>query len=194
MSVDYADVRDAADDEVMARMSIYTIPNSNKTYTDLINLVITPQSISDLLVVILLDWEKPWNFIDDLSRWISWIDHHIAQLKRDNNSHQFELQLQELQSKLRRYLENYIKPSSIADTNSAVAKLAMNIEEPPPLDNNILTHNQSGIPLFVVCHKSDVIEKAQNIDKDGWSTDDNIEWIQQVLRGIALKCECDLSK
>ncbi|TIC05054.1 potassium/sodium eff [Wallemia mellicola] len=187
LSVDYADVRDAADDEVMARISIYTIPNSNKTYTDLINLVITPQSISDLLVVIQLDWEKPWNFIDDLSRWISWIDQHIAQLKKNNNSHHFELQLQELQSKLRRYLENYTKPSSITDTNSAVAKLAMNVEDPPPLDNNTLTHNQSGIPLFIVCHKSDVIEKAQNIDKDGWSTDDNIEWIQQVLRGIALK-------
>lgn len=188
MSVDYSDVRDTVDDEVMARMSIYTIPNSNKIYTDLIKLIINPETISDLLVVIQLDWDRPWSFIDDLSRWISWIEVHVSHLKGQNND--FDSLLQDLQLKLRRYLEKYTEPSSTSDNNSAVAKLAMGLEDPPPLDKYTLTHNHSSIPLLILCHKSDTIEKAQNINKDGWATDDNIEWIQQVLRGIALKCEC----
>lgn len=171
----------------MARMSIYSIPNSNKIYTDLIKLIITPETISDLLVVIQLDWERPWSFIDDLSRWISWIDLHISHLRGLDDK--FNSLLQDLQLKLRRYLENYTEPSSTSDNKSSVTKLAMGLEDPLPLDKSTLTHNYSSIPLVILCHKSDTIDKAQNIKKDGWATDDNVEWIQQVLRGIALKCE-----
>ncbi|TIA99512.1 hypothetical protein E3P96_02904 [Wallemia ichthyophaga] len=185
LSVEYSDVHDIADDEVMARMSIYSIPNSNKIYTDLIKLIITPETISDLLVVIQLDWERPWSFIDDLSRWISWIDLHISHLRGLDDK--FNSLLQDLQLKLRRYLENYTEPSSTSDNKSSVTKLPMGLEDPLPLDKSTLTHNYSSIPLVILCHKSDTIDKAQNIKKDGWATDDNVEWIQQVLRGIALK-------
>jgi len=50
----------------------------------------------------------------------------------------------------------------------------------------VLTHNL-GVPVVVVCTKSDAVE---SLEKDYGYKDSHFEFIQQHLRRTCLQCEC----
>ncbi|CAG8657525.1 13088_t:CDS:2, partial [Acaulospora colombiana] len=68
LGFDWADVRDDADE-------VYTVQSSNSIHTKLVSNVLPPRSaIPNTLIMIVLDWTKPWTFIDQLEMWMKWID------------------------------------------------------------------------------------------------------------------------
>lgn len=53
------------------RLSIFQLPSaSNPPYSTLLPLAFQQNTLSDSLVLIVLDWERPWTFLDDLRGWL----------------------------------------------------------------------------------------------------------------------------
>lgn len=61
--------------DTLARLSVYTVPSANPAYMSLLPHFIPPKSaLPHTLVMIVLDWTRPWTFIDDLQVWLEWVE------------------------------------------------------------------------------------------------------------------------
>lgn len=47
-------------------------------YPDLVQLALDKSTLLDSLVLITLDWEKPWNFLQQLRDWIQLLERVLA--------------------------------------------------------------------------------------------------------------------
>lgn len=66
----YYDVLDADQEDTLARISLYTLTNPSPTFASLLRPLLTPQSIPNTLIVILLDWSQPWKWMRQLREWV----------------------------------------------------------------------------------------------------------------------------
>jgi dynein light intermediate chain 1 len=92
LGYDWSDIRDDADEgsyspyeagsgcsrtgaDTLARLSVYTVPSSSTSHMSLLPHFLPPRtSIPHTLVMIVLDWTRPWSFIEQLEMWLSWIE------------------------------------------------------------------------------------------------------------------------
>jgi Dynein light intermediate chain (DLIC) len=64
--------------DILARLSVYTVPSSSPPYTALLSHFLRPQSaLPHTAVIIVLDWTRPWTFLEDLYTWLTWIEHWV---------------------------------------------------------------------------------------------------------------------
>ena len=66
----YYDVLDADHEDTLARISIYTLTDPSPAFASLLQPILTPDSIPNTLIVILLDWSQPWKWMRQLREWI----------------------------------------------------------------------------------------------------------------------------
>ncbi|TPX11089.1 uncharacterized protein E0L32_007950 [Thyridium curvatum] len=66
----YHDVLDADQEDILARISLYLLTTPSPSFSSLIQPLLTPQSIPNTLIVILLDWSHPWRWMRQLQEWI----------------------------------------------------------------------------------------------------------------------------
>ncbi|KAK3331253.1 putative motor protein, partial [Apodospora peruviana] len=66
----YYDVLDADQEDTLARISLYTLTNPSPAFASLLQPLLTPQSIPNTLIVVLLDWSQPWKWMRQLREWI----------------------------------------------------------------------------------------------------------------------------
>jgi dynein light intermediate chain 1 len=91
---DWADIRDEGEEgfssfdpyervltlhiDILARLSVYTVPSSAPSYTALVPHFLQPQSaLPHTAVVIVLDWTRPWTFLEELQTWLAWIERWV---------------------------------------------------------------------------------------------------------------------
>ncbi|KAJ3551885.1 hypothetical protein NM688_g4453 [Phlebia brevispora] len=156
LGYDWADVRDEADEDTLARLSVYTVPSSAATYTALLPHFLPPRTaLPHTVVIIVLDWTKPWTFIDELYTWLNWIEIWVksdesreAQIVREENR-------ERLQSHLQHYSEPSAEPIPATSTLSSTTLL--------PLGPGTLTHNTAGVPIIVACTKADLIDDGNDV-------------------------------
>ena len=90
LGFDWADVRDDTDEgklclypsalfispaDTLARISIYTVQSSDPVHTSLIPQSLPPKNaLGNTLAMILLDWTKPWTFVEQLEFWLRWME------------------------------------------------------------------------------------------------------------------------
>jgi dynein light intermediate chain 1 len=95
------------------------------------------------------------------------------------------------------HLQHYAEPSSTTDAplpgaTSLTGTLL-------PLGPGTLTHNASGVPIVVVCSKSDLIDEGHDIvggsggmggmvKGKGGEWEERTDGVMQVLRTVCLKC------
>jgi len=61
--------------DTLARLSVYTVPSSAPSYTALLPHYLPPRTtLLSTLVVIVLDWTRPWTFVEELETWFEWIE------------------------------------------------------------------------------------------------------------------------
>ena len=54
---------------------MYTVPSSAPACTALLPNSLPPRwTLSSTLVIIVLDWTRPWTFIEDLETWLTWVE------------------------------------------------------------------------------------------------------------------------
>lgn len=54
----------------MARISLYLLSSPSPSFTSLVQPLLTPESIPNTLIVVLLDWSKPHLFLTQLREWM----------------------------------------------------------------------------------------------------------------------------
>jgi dynein light intermediate chain 1 len=61
--------------DTLARLSVYTVPSSASACTALLPNSLPPRwTLSSTLVIIVLDWTRPWTFVEDLETWLTWVE------------------------------------------------------------------------------------------------------------------------
>jgi dynein light intermediate chain 1, cytosolic len=61
--------------DTLARLSVYTVPSAASSYTSLLPHFLPPRSsLPHTLVMIVLDWTRPWTFVEELQMWLRWVD------------------------------------------------------------------------------------------------------------------------
>lgn len=56
--------------DILARVSIYLLSDPSPSFAPLLRPLLTPQSVPETLIVILLDWSSPWTWVRQLREWI----------------------------------------------------------------------------------------------------------------------------
>jgi dynein light intermediate chain 1 len=67
--------------ETVARFGIYQLASSQPAFASLLPLALTPSTLLDSLVVIVLDWAQPWTFLESLCAWLAVLKRLIAALQ-----------------------------------------------------------------------------------------------------------------
>lgn len=63
--------------ETLARLGVYQLPSPSPPYPSLLSLALSRSTLLDSLVVVVLDWERPWQFLRDLRAWMAILDAQV---------------------------------------------------------------------------------------------------------------------
>ncbi|CAJ0840165.1 2181_t:CDS:10 [Entrophospora sp. SA101] len=168
-------VKDDEAEDTLARLGIYQLAGSEDAYRPLLKFALNYKTLPDSLVVIVLDWTRPWTFIETLQRWIKFIESSIKDVCSEGGTGsksgwtKGKAVVDELKESrnLERFIQKYTEP---ADPNNVTNEL--------PLGPGTLTTNL-GIPIVV----SDYVEREFDYKEELF------DFIQQSLRTICLKCK-----
>ncbi|OAA60249.1 dynein light intermediate chain [Niveomyces insectorum RCEF 264] len=166
----YYDVLDADQEDILARISLYLLSRPSPAFSALLQPLLTPQSIPNTLIVILLDWGQPWGWLRQLREWILLLRTVLVALSPECKEVMEEAML--------RWRERGRGgPVNLDGTTAAVDGDAL-----PPGPGE--WEDALGLPLCVVCQnseKTDILEKTQ-----GWK-DDEFDLVLQYLRTVLVK-------
>ncbi|KAH6644269.1 dynein [Boeremia exigua] len=162
----YQDVLDTDHEDTLARLSLYLLASPSPAFTPLIRPYLTPRSIPNMLVVVLLDWNHPWLWIRQLRDWIRVLRSLILSLD-DASKDVLHDNIATLQDKGRH----------LGDATAAMDSVKIPLG-PGEWDEEL------GLPLCVVCQNADKIEALEK--ERGWK-EEEFDFILQYLRTILLK-------
>lgn len=60
--------------ETVARLGVYQLPSADPPYSTLLPLALSKATFLDSLILITLDWERPWRFMKDLESWFGLLE------------------------------------------------------------------------------------------------------------------------
>jgi dynein light intermediate chain 1 len=163
----YQDVLDADHEDILARMSVYTLSEPSPSYGSLLKPLLTPRMIPNTLIVILLDWNQPWNWVRQLRSWIRLLRSIVASL--DDES---KIAMEETLNFWRSQKRTAAGDGQSADTEGPIPLGPGELDEP------------LGVPLSVVCQNADRIEQ---LEKDGGWKEEQFDFVLQFIRTILLK-------
>ncbi|RIB08328.1 dynein light intermediate chain-domain-containing protein [Gigaspora rosea] len=192
LSYTFTEVKDDEAD-TLARLGLYQLAGSQEAYQSLLHFALNSTTLPDSLVVIVLDWARPWTFVETLQRWIKFIELGIERVKKEGSVGakddwtKGKAIVEEMQETLERFIRNYTKSyAHEPDTSTANGTVPASSEEDEvtlPLGDGVLTTNLA-VPLVVVCTKSD---NVTTLEKQMDYREEQFEYIQQSLRTICLK-------
>ncbi|KDQ08260.1 hypothetical protein BOTBODRAFT_118858 [Botryobasidium botryosum FD-172 SS1] len=201
LGYEWADVRDEADEgkspfrpiHTIARLSVYTVPSSSPAHLSLLPHFLPPKSaMPHSLVMIVLDWTRPWSFVDQLQTWLAWVEKWV----HGDGARELEVIREEGKERLQSHLQHYTEPTA-SGTSDPLAQAATTLNSTLlPLGQGTLTHNSSGIPIIVVCTKADLIDDEEDtvvggglglLKGKGGEWEERTDGIMQALRTICLK-------
>ncbi|KAN0140374.1 Dynein light intermediate chain (DLIC) domain containing protein [Lactarius tabidus] len=189
---DWADIRDEGEEDILARLSVYTVPSSASSYTALVPHFLQPQSaLPHTAVVIVLDWTRPWTFVEELHTWLAWIERWV----QGDGARELEVIREEHRERWQAHLQHYTEPSAepLLATSSTLQGTIL------PLSPGTFTHNTAGIPIIVACTKADLIDDNTDlvgagasgmggmVKGKGGEWEERTDGIMQILRTICLK-------
>lgn len=89
----YYDVLDADQEDTLARISLYTLTSSAPAFASLLQPLLTPQSIPNTLIVLLLDWSQPWKWMRQLREWVLLLRTVLVSLSNESKETMEEVML-----------------------------------------------------------------------------------------------------
>ncbi|KAF8339042.1 dynein light intermediate chain-domain-containing protein [Cantharellus anzutake] len=189
LGYEWANVKDEKDEDTLARLSVYSVPSCAHAYVSLLPRFLSPRtSLPHTLVLITIDWTRPWTFIQQLEAWFNWIEQWLDK----DTSREMKIAKEEGRERLQSHLQHYTEPSaSISGVEPvSIGAAALNATL-LPLGQGTLIHNSSGIPIVVVCSKADLIDNDDTglagLKGRGGDWEERSDTVMQVLRTICLK-------
>ncbi|WVR03075.1 hypothetical protein IAU60_000064 [Kwoniella sp. DSM 27419] len=169
------DISDGDEDSVPP-LSVFYPPSSHPSLLGLVPKALPPNSLSDTVVAIVLDWSKPFAMLRELVTWLAWVDQWAASSGQKG-------EVEEMRERLQSHLQHYTEPP----TSNAGASAYAGVGPLLPLGQGTLTMNHAGVPIVVVCTRADLIDAAgEELGMKGGAWEEVTDWIQQVLRTICL--------
>ncbi|KAI1425204.1 dynein light intermediate chain-domain-containing protein [Xylaria sp. FL1777] len=169
----YYDVLDADQEDILARVSLYLLSSPAPSFATLIKPLLTPQSIPNTLIVVLLDWSQPWSWMRQLREWLMLLRNVLLSLSPECKEAMEEV--------ISNWRERGRTGGSVnLDGTGAVATEGdVSLPLGPGEWEDAL-----GLPLCVVCQNSeriDYLEKTQ-----GWK-EERFDLVLQYLRTALLR-------
>ena len=56
--------------DVVARLGVYLVSKPEPAFMPILKSLFTPDTLQDTLIVILLDWKRPWDWMRELRTWV----------------------------------------------------------------------------------------------------------------------------
>ncbi|RDL40819.1 Uncharacterized protein BP5553_00798 [Venustampulla echinocandica] len=168
----YHDVLDADHEDILARLSLYLLADPSPSFTPLLRPLLTPESIPNTLIVILLDWSQPWFWLRQLRDWISLLRTLLVSLDDDCKE-----KMEEVMLSWRDRGRGGHSLDGVATSSTTESDISLPLG-PGEWDAAL------GLPLCVVCQNSDHIEKLEK--ERSWG-EEEFDFILQFLRTILLK-------
>ncbi|KUL92156.1 hypothetical protein ZTR_02520 [Talaromyces verruculosus] len=167
----YQDVLDADHEDILARVSIYLLSDPSPSFASLLHPLLTPQSVPETLIVILLDWSSPWTWVRQLREWIRLLRSVLISLE-DSTKIVMEEVMTEWKDKKRG-----LDPNSATGVTNSGGPVSIPLG-PGEWDEGL------GVPLCVVCQGANKIEQLEK--ENGWR-EEEFDFILQFMRTILLK-------
>ncbi|XP_006635660.2 cytoplasmic dynein 1 light intermediate chain 1 [Lepisosteus oculatus] len=142
---------------------------------------VSTDSLSDTVVLFVVDMSRPWTSLDSLQKWASVIREYIDKLKIPPEV------MKEMEQKLVKQFQEYADPG--ADLTVSPQRRNPSVPDGDdesivlPLGENTLTHNL-GVPVIVVCTKCDAIS---SLEKEHDYKDEHFDFIQLHIRRFCLQ-------
>ncbi|CAG8975334.1 hypothetical protein HYALB_00005664 [Hymenoscyphus albidus] len=168
----YHDVLDADHEDTLARLSLYLLADPSPSFTPLLRPLLTPESIPNTLIVILLDWSEPWFWLRQLRDWVQLLRTLLVSL--DDRCKQ---KMEEVMIGWRDRGRGGNSLDGVASTTTTENDVSLPLG-PGEWEEAL------GLPLCVVCQNSDQIE---NLEKQRSWREEEFDFILQFLRTILLK-------
>jgi len=169
------------DDEPTTRLNVWQLEGEEE-HKDLLKFCLNPSTIANSMILIVLDFSQPWNLVISLKRWLKIVEEHVSELIKQLPSGTIEdlknYQIFDFQS----YNESNISSFSGHSTKNIKKKKQVDEQTLLPLAPGVLTHN-IGIPIAVVCNKSDV---SMQLEKEYSYKESHFDFIHQYIRRICL--------
>lgn len=162
----YQHVYDEDHEDIVARLSMYTLTTPSAAYAPLLARLLTPQAIPNTAVVILLDWAKPWTFVRSLRSWIRLLNTVARELPVES-----KYALEE-NTTAWQHARDAALATSMTDTHSNMPLGPGEYDDP------------LGLPLVVVCHNALAVE---TLEKERGYKEYHFDYILQFLRTVLLK-------
>ncbi|KAL2822186.1 dynein light intermediate chain-domain-containing protein [Aspergillus cavernicola] len=168
----YLDVLDADQEDTLARVSAYLLSEPSLSFAPLLKPLLTPQSIPETLVVILLEWSDPWTWARRLREWVRLLRHVLISLD-DETKIVMEANMTEWR--------NHKRGMDVTSAGSQVPSSGRPVTlplGPGEWDEGL------GIPLCVVCQGADKMDKLER--DHGWH-EEEFDFIVQFVRTLLVK-------
>jgi dynein light intermediate chain 1 len=164
----YLNVKNIEDPQSDRLTTLHVWGSEEQKLQDLLSFALKPEMLANTVVAIVLDWERPWRFLQDLRDWLDiWHD----KLSRVISS----LSLSEqdgMVDKVQKPLQSYKEPGEVEES------LASEL----PLPEGVLSVNM-GVPIIVVCNKADLIWQ---VDKNREACEKTLDFVLRSLRQFCL--------
>jgi dynein light intermediate chain 1 len=172
-------VLDADHEDMLARLSVYTLSKPSPAFVPLLRPLFTPASVPNLLVVMLLDWHEPWTWIRQLRAWLRLLRSLLPSLP-DDAKLALEENIVEWRDRKRRG-----GPVDDDDNNAAASASASSAIDDVTLPLGRGEWDEPlGVPLCVVCQNAEHMATLER--ESGWK-DRHFDFVQQFLRTLLLK-------
>ncbi|CRG87643.1 Cytoplasmic dynein 1 light intermediate chain 1 [Talaromyces islandicus] len=167
----YQDVLDADQEDILARLSIYMLSDPSSSFAPLLRPLLTPQSIPETLIVVLLDWSSPWTWLRQLREWIRLLRSVLISLDDET-----KIVMEEVMSEWKDKKRGLDSSSAQGVANSG-GPVTIPLG-PGEWDEGL------GVPLCVVCQGANKIEQLEK--ENGWR-EEEFDFILQFMRTVLLK-------
>lgn len=172
----YQDVLDADHEDVLARLGIYLISEPSPAFIPLLRPLFTPASLPETIVVILLDWSRPWSWVRQIRTWVRLLRGIFTTLDDDCRRTLDEV-IQIWDARRSTFTDGGGGGVAAGSVAAGLADIALPLG-PGEFDEPI------GLPLCVVCQNADKIEMLER--ERGWR-EEEFDFVLQFLRTILLK-------
>ncbi|KAJ9118554.1 hypothetical protein QFC22_003774 [Naganishia vaughanmartiniae] len=210
---EWIDISEPGENDLVPPLSVFTAPS-----TDPLILNTLPQAIPEGVlpatgVMIVLDWSKPHTMLEELLKWLTWVEKWSSQsASKEDEIGGYE----RLKSIIQHYSEpvklNGIGSGDNTNTEGSTVYNNLSNEVLLPLDEGVLVHNLYGVPIVIVLTRADQIDAVgdQLVSRglvaskgysgrqgageedteeylESMSWDERVEWIMQTIRTVALR-------
>ncbi|KAM3511111.1 hypothetical protein MY11210_005228 [Beauveria gryllotalpidicola] len=170
----YYDVLDTDQDDTLARVSLYLLSQPSGEFASLVSPLLTPESIPNTALVILLDWAQPHLWLRQIWSWIQVLEEVMG-----HTTPEARAEMEETMSSWR----ERGRGGSSTNLDGTPSATAADSDGSLPLGPGEWSE-PLGLPLCVVCQnaqKIDFLERNQ-----GWKEPD-FDTVLQYLRTVLLR-------